>query len=449
MRASAAMQLARPTASADRGRFLLVAVASAAAGGLLMAAAHVLRTDVGALYLYWSDSGIRLGVLTGAALLAIPVFAFAVQALRVGSIARDRRMAALRLAGATPRDVRLVAAAEAGAATFAGGVFAIWLFTLLWLALGVLPPNDLELMTAPDLLDAAVWIVVVVLLAVAGALAGAAVQSRVVAEPLGVFRRARAGRPGRVRFLVISAGFVLIVVTAAATFSGRIDSTLGALGIIAGFIVSATGAGTMLVLFVARRLQRGPRAEDLLAGWRLEAAPQAAGRVAVVLLLCGVAIGVELVYEPVWFYGETILVLTQLSSDDPGTYLIALAGMATLIALGIAVLTLIVGLADELVDSRRSLASLAAVGVEERVLARMLRRQLSAVALPSVLIGVGVTALGVAIVTSRFAMGPLAAATAVALGLAWLTVTLAIRLAMWVLRSRLRAAIQPENLRVA
>jgi hypothetical protein len=72
---------------------------------------------------YSSDSGIQRAVLFAITLLIVPVLALAVQSLRVGSVARDRRMAALRLAGATPRDIRIVAAAEAGGAAFAGRAF--------------------------------------------------------------------------------------------------------------------------------------------------------------------------------------------------------------------------------------------------------------------------------------------------------------------------------------
>ena len=70
-------------------------------------------------------------------LLTVPVFALAVQALRVGSVARDRRMASLRLAGATPSDVRVIAAAEAGGAALAGGLLAGPAYLLLWILAGV------------------------------------------------------------------------------------------------------------------------------------------------------------------------------------------------------------------------------------------------------------------------------------------------------------------------
>src|SRR5688500_4081447 len=97
----AAVLLARPASRADRLRVLLVAGAVAAAGGLLLAALRILRFGGGRGYAtYVRESGLRPGVVLGAALLAVPVLTFAAQALRVGAADQARRMSALRLAGA-------------------------------------------------------------------------------------------------------------------------------------------------------------------------------------------------------------------------------------------------------------------------------------------------------------------------------------------------------------
>jgi len=126
MTLSTALRLARPASAADRGRFALIAGSIAVAGALVLAAAHILRlpsfdsgtlaADRSDLANYVTEGGLRAGVVIATLLLTVPVFALTVQALRIGSVARDRRMASLRLAGATPRDVRVIAAAEAGGA---------------------------------------------------------------------------------------------------------------------------------------------------------------------------------------------------------------------------------------------------------------------------------------------------------------------------------------------
>ena len=207
MRRSTALALARPRpATVERGRFALIAVSIAGAGALLLAAIHVLRLPAGlradaGLARYLTESGLRPGVVIGTLLLTVPVLALVVQALRVGSVARDRRMASLRLAGATPGDVRVIAALEAGAAALAGGLLAGPAYLVLWLLAGVIPPDGARMVDTPDALDALAWVVLVPLAAVAGTLAGAAIHGRAVVEPLGVRRRSRTAPPGRASLL--------------------------------------------------------------------------------------------------------------------------------------------------------------------------------------------------------------------------------------------------------
>ena len=161
MKPTTAILLARPAASSERGRIRLITAAAAVAAGLIVAAMRVSRMRVGfdsaELQLYGSDDWTRPTLLTAVALLTIPTLAFTVQALRAGSAARDRRMAALRLAGATPRDVRIVAGTEAGVAALVGGLLGGWVYAALWLVLGVLPPAELRVLPAPDTLDIGVW----------------------------------------------------------------------------------------------------------------------------------------------------------------------------------------------------------------------------------------------------------------------------------------------------
>jgi len=205
MKPSTALRLARPGSTSDRRRFLLIAGSMAVASALLLAALHILRlpTDIGprlggigepllpysvegrGLARYLTENDLRPGVVIAALLLTVPVLAFTVQALRVGSVARDRRMASLRLAGATPRDVRTVAAADAGGAALAGGLLGGPAYLLLWLLAGVLPPAGTRMLDTPDALDLATWAVLVPIAGIAGALAAAVIHGRAVVEPLG------------------------------------------------------------------------------------------------------------------------------------------------------------------------------------------------------------------------------------------------------------------------
>ncbi len=131
-----------------------------------------------------------------------------------------------------------------------------------------------------------------------------------------------------------------------------------------------------------RLLRRRDSAEDLLAGYRrLEADPRTAGRVAGVLMICGLALAIEVVFAAD--------ILTE-APYDRGFYLtgVGLAVAGTLVAASVAVVTLLVGAADQLLDARRPLATLVAFGVEESVLIRVLTRRLSVAAVPAVMIGV-------------------------------------------------------------
>jgi hypothetical protein len=461
MTARLALRLARPAAAADRSRFLLIAGATAGAGALLLAAAHIARlpTDLDAfrqgdhLAEYATQSGLRPGVVITTLLLVVPVLALAVQALRVGSVARDRRMASLRLAGATPGDVRAIAAAEAAVAAAAGGLLAGPAYLVLWLLAGVVPPDSARMLDTPDAYDALAWVALVPLALLAGGLSGAAIYGRAVVEPLGVRRRAQPPEPGRASLAVLVAGLALIALGVVAAAAGSDGAVLGLLlAMMLGLLLAAFAGGSRLVLGSARLLARRDGAERLLASRRLRADPRSAGRVAGVLFVCGVALGVE---------GS--LVAEQLSSsdsfgDDASFYVTgyALAALAVLVSAGVALLTMLVGAADGLLDARRPLAALAAHGVDERLLTRVLARQLSATAVPAVVAGalLGGPAIALLVIgldaadASGAAVQALLVGSTIALA-AGLVLAAAAHLAARLLRPLIRAAIDPENLHAA
>jgi len=457
MRRSTALALARPRrATVERRRFALIALSISGAAALLLAAIHVLRLpaiDEAGLARYVTESGLRPGVVIGTLLLAVPVLSLVVQALRIGSVARDRRMASLRLAGATPGDVRVIAALEAGSAALAGGLLAGPAYLVLWVLAGVIPPAGARMVATPDALDALAWVIVVPVAAVAGALAGAAIHGRVVVEPLGVRRRSRTAPPGRASLWLLIAGLVLVIAGVAGLT--RVAHGAGGLALIVlamlGLLLAAFAGGSRFVLACARVLAKRRGAEALMASRRLRADPRSPGRVAAVLLVCGVALGVEM-----------LVLATQLRdggfNDDVAFYLggLGLAAFVALVAALVAVLTLLVGAADALLDARRPLATLAAVGVDEQALARTLSRQLSATAVPAIAAGALFGApvfvlLGVAFVGGSAVGATVFAFLAGACGaiVGGLAMIAASRLAARLLRPQIRAAVDPENLRVA
>lgn len=474
MKSSTALRLARPRNKADRRRFLLIAGSMAVAGALLLAALHVLRlpTDLDptsggigepltddsdqarGLARYLTDTSLRPGVVIAALLLAVPVLAFTVQALRLGSVARDRRMASLRLAGATPRDVRTVAAAEAGGAAAAGSLLAGPAYVLLWLLAGVLPPIGSRMLNTPDALDLATWAGLVPTAGAAGALAAAVIRGRTVVGPLGVRRRDRPPAPSRASLAALIAGVALVLggIGLASSLSRHSAEELVVLVMtMIGLLLAAFAGGPRLVLAAARLLGRRRGAEALLASRRLRADPHSAGRVVGVLFVCGIALGIEglLLAELVFDLGL---------GDDAAFYLTGygMAALAVLVAAAVALLTLLVGAADGLLDARRPMAALAALGVDERMFVRVLARQLAATAVPAIVLGAFAGGPGFALLDASVDGEPVLSAAVRALlpaGVAALASALVLavvaRIAARGLRSLIRAAIDPENLRAA
>jgi hypothetical protein len=451
--------LARPKSPADRSRARLLAAGVAAGGALLIGAGRIARFDgaedgTGVLAPFVAEPGLRPGVVLGALLLLVPVLALTVQALRIGALARDRRLAALRLAGATPAEVRTVAAAEAGTAATVGGLLAGPGYLLLWLVLGALVPPGFRLLPVPEPADVLVWALVVALAAAGGALAGAFVQRRLIIEPLGVRRRHRRP-PARRRGLAAFALAVIIVVLVVprVVFSSAVIATYEAfvpvaLGVFVVLLLALVMmAGTQIALATGRRLRRRGGPAELLASAQLHTDPGAAGRVAAVLFICGLSLGIDVV-----------LIVSMLTEGrdayELAFYLVGmgLVAAAVVVAAVVATLTLALGVADQLLDARRALASLAALGVEEQTLVRALHRQLAASAVPAIASGVLLGALFLLGPSVLSLDGRAMAATAAVLGTAFLAalgVDAMCRLLARCMRGRVRAAVAPENLRVA
>ncbi len=461
MRLSSVALLARSAAGADRARFALVSGSVTVAGALLLAGARIARLGIDSdggdtcnghcgerpgsdLAPYVSQAGLRPGVVLGALLLTVPVLALAVQALRVGTLARERRMSSLRLAGGTPGDVRRVAGLEAASAAATGAVAAGPAYVVLWVLLGLLPASGLKLLPAPDVVDLLLWAVAVLAGVLLGACSGAVLQGAVVADPLGVRGRRASPQPGWANLAAMGVGLALLGTAAVVFPQGHRGEFVEFAVLLAGLLLLAFSIGPRLVRRRGRRLARRGPAIDLLAGSRLAADPNAAGRVAAVLVVCGLALGVEAVMV-------TDLVAGRDHYSDLGFYLTgyALATVGVVIAIAVAVLTLLVGAADQLLDARRPLASLVAMGVDVIALQAVLRRQQSAAAVPAAALG---AVLGGAMVTYLANPGQLAVAalpTLAAALLASAAVLLATRLSTTLLRSRLREATDPAHLRVA
>ncbi|MFE4968026.1 FtsX-like permease family protein [Streptomyces sp. NPDC056660] len=398
-----ALLLTRGSDRREWWRVLLTAVGAALATGIGLVIAVLVPMDgqysvpVGSGLL--DQPGTRDGVITALMLLFIPVFGFLGQCARIGAVHRDRRLAALRLAGATPAQVRRIAALESGLACLAGSAVAT-VFSVLTL---------LRLWDRPDPLAWVDITVVAVLVPVLGAAVSALALRRVVASPLGRLRRVRPARgPGRAFQVATGLLAVLAVLVALTAFAGDpfsfplVEFALGPFTVFAACLLVGASA-VWLAGWSSRRLGTALAARTgspavLIAAERLRDDPWAAARThAAVLLVTVVGTG---------FVGVRQVLLADLHAMDRagrlGTDLtyyttgLDLTAAAILVALAIVLSALAVGTAESLATRRRGLAAQAAAGVPRGVLGRALLLETALPLAPAVLVaGTGGMAIGV------------------------------------------------------
>ncbi|KUN29040.1 hypothetical protein AQJ23_09060 [Streptomyces antibioticus] len=378
-------------------RALLTGVGAALATGLGLVIAVLLpmqgRYHLNDTFDLLEEPGTRAGVIVALMLLVLPVLGFLGQCARVGAVHRDRRLAGLRLAGATPGQVRRIAALESGLACLAGSAVAT-VFSVLTL---------LRLWSHPGPPAWAGIAVVAVLVPVLGAGVSAFALRHVVASPLGWIRRVRPARgPGRL-FRLATGLLVLLALYIATTpvFGNPVGFALGPFTIFAMCLLAGAVA-VWLTGASSRQLGEGlaaraGRPEVLIAAERLRADPWAAARThAAVLLVTVVGSG---------FMGVRQVLLTDLHTMDQQYYAegigfyergLDLTGAAVLIGLGLVLTALAVGTAESLATRRRGLAAQAAAGVPYRVLGRAMLLETALPLLPALAVaGLGGMTIGI------------------------------------------------------
>lgn len=234
--------------------------------------------------------------VTGGGLL-FPVLIFIGTATRLTATRREQRFAAMRLIGATPKQISVIAAVEATAAAIVGTALGFLLYRLLHGWLVGIPftgevffPDEVAL----NLLDV---VGVVVGVPVAAAVAARVALRRVRISPLGVTRRVTPKPPRAYRLLVIVAGLAEL----AYFVPNQPDSGIGqTAAYLPGLLLIMTGlivAGPWFTMVGARLLaRRANRPAALISARRLADNPQAAFRaisgVVMALFVTTVAIGV-------------------------------------------------------------------------------------------------------------------------------------------------------------
>jgi hypothetical protein len=243
-------------------------------------------------------NGIDLIFSIVALALLFPVLIFISAATRLAAARREQRFAAMRLAGATPRQVSVVSAVESTTATIVGVAAGFALFFLFRPAVAAIPftgspffPSDLSL-SLPDILIVAVGV------PAAAAAAARLALRRVHISPLGVSRRVTPAAPRAYRTIPLLAGIIelacFVAIGRPGGTSGQIAAYLpGFLLIMAGLII----AGPWLTMVGSRVMaRRTSRPATLIAARRLADSPRAGFRaisgLILTLFITSVAVGV-------------------------------------------------------------------------------------------------------------------------------------------------------------
>lgn len=435
-------------------RAVLVAGCTALVSGLVLVALTVVLFSRGSrereqLSNLVIEDGVRGGYVFALLLICVAPLVLLRQVVRLGTAAREQRLAALRLAGATPGEVRRIGAVEVGLPALAGGLLGYLVFGFLRVvfgggASGAESEVARQLRLVPTTVHPAWWQVLLIALGVGlvGVLAGATASRGLLISPLGVSRRAPRSAP--------RPWGALLLVLAVVLFQESLNSASGNDDLYAAAFLAALVLGLIaLAPWVAYRIGRAVAARAssvalLIAARRLATDARPAGRAAAAVGAIAMLAG-----------GGGVLLSELPSSYDGGdfgdvepfyTVPIAVAGVVLLAALLLVVFSMAVHGVESLIDRKRSVASLVALGASAQDLERVQRWEVGLVAVPMAVIGVviGTVPYLWLLSGSRYAWIPLLV-DAVTIALVWLAVGVSTRLTRpWLVR-----ASAPANLRTA
>jgi len=218
-------------------------------------------------------SVVALGMLT-------PVLIFIATATRLSAARREQRFAAMRLAGATRRQVSLLAAVESTAAAVLGVAAGFGIFFLLRAPVAGIPFFGQPFFPGQLSLSPLAILAVAIGVPVAAAVAARLALRRVHISPLGVARRVTPKPPRAWRVLPLLAG--LADLGFFAVRGGQLSVEAETQVLVSGFLLIIVGlviAGPWLTMAVARVMaQRTSRPSALIAARRLADDPRAAFR---------------------------------------------------------------------------------------------------------------------------------------------------------------------------
>jgi len=219
----------------------------------------------------------RDAFIVGAIAFLFPILILVGTATRLAAARREERYAAMRLVGATSRQIAIISSVDAAVSALLGTLLGIGIFQLVRPALA-----DSSITSAryfPDQVTPTMagYLVVLIGVPVASAIAALLALRRVVISPLGVRSRVTPPAPTAGRMVLLAVGLVLFALGVASTNSQRIGQAL-----LLGLIVTMIGlvvAGPYVTAQAASLLsEHVGGASPLLAARRLGDNPKLAFR---------------------------------------------------------------------------------------------------------------------------------------------------------------------------
>jgi len=236
----------------------------------------------------------RYAFATGVVAVLLPVLILISTATRLAAARREERFAALRLVGATMGDISVIASVDSVVSALLGTVAGIGLFLAVQPALAAATLTGTRYFAYT--VNPAVWEYLVLLVAVplASAVASLLALRRVQISPLGVTRRATPPPPSPWRLAPLAAGVLLYIAGSLATSSEKIGVATypGLLVTLIGLVIAGPWLTSVLARLSGRALSG---ASPLLATKRLADDPKLAFRAVrglVLAVFLGTIVGV-------------------------------------------------------------------------------------------------------------------------------------------------------------
>jgi hypothetical protein len=228
----------------------------------------------------------------GLAFLA-PIVLFLLIVIRVGSMARERTWAAMRLVGATRAQIRLIAAVEVGLAAFGGSLLAVPFYLWVSSLFELIPITDYRWFSSDVRPTFSSALLVVVGLPALSVLVTVSSLRKVNVSPLGVVRPVSRRPRTTIPLAVLMGGLALLLAVGLRPRTIELNALLLAMLVvgIAGVLVGALAIAPGLAWQASRRVAAtGARPSILLGARRLQLEPRETSR-----MVGGIALLVTLV----------------------------------------------------------------------------------------------------------------------------------------------------------